>query len=367
MKNTIRKSILFYCPEDIFQPGGGATVAKNVLKNFKSQNKDLIVFSTKTEVPLDIENNFKTLKIWYPKSGVGKVLYDLFIAPLILLFFFRKRVICLNSLVPLLYPFRVEVFFQMRMFHFEELDSFQKKIKNKLGRLSIKRCKYVYVASKDHKNDLVRHLNESSKKIKVAYLGFDPNLDIVEDPNGLSFDGDYWVFISIFRPYKNLDGLIEAYAALYGTDEHIPDLVIIGDYPSNYVNIEGYKLKIKQLVKKNKLEEKVHFIGLKSHNKAMWYLKNSSLFIFPTRFEGFGLPLLEAMSLSIPIISSGVHSLTEIGLDTIQYFDPDKKDNLYNVLLDFHQNGYHKDLTLALERSKYFTWDKTCDVILKQA
>lgn len=362
----LHKSILFYCPEDIFQPGGGATVAKNILKNFQSQENDIIIFSKKTEVPPEIENNYRIVKIWYPKSAINKVLYDLFLAPIILLFYFRKRVICLNSLVPILYPFRMEVFFQMRMFYFEELDSFQKKIKNILGRISIKRCKYVYVASKDHKKDLVNHLNENSLKIKVAYLGFDPNQNILEDSNGFKCDENYWVFISLFRPYKNLDGLIEAYASLYSIYKNIPNLIVIGDYPNSYANIEEYKHEIEQLMHNHDLYKKVHFVGLKPHNIAMWYLKHSSLFIFPTKFEGFGLPLLEAMSLNIPIISSSVHSLPEIGLDTIQYFDPYKKDDLFNVLLNFHVNGYQKDLKSALERSKYFKWDNTCDIILKQ-
>ncbi|MDA9124865.1 glycosyltransferase [Flavobacteriaceae bacterium] len=356
---------MFYCPEDIFQAGGGATVAKNILKHFKSHEKDLIIFSTRTIIPHEIESNFKTIKVWYPKSTVLRVLYDFFLAPLILLFFYRERVVCLNSLVPLFYPFRIEVFFQMRMFHFEELDTIQKKIKNILGKFSIKRCKYVYVASKDHQKDLINSLKINTNKVIVAYLGFDSELIISKNKNKLIDSNKYWVFISVFRPYKNLDGLIESYGILSKEDVQIPNLIIVGDYPKDYRNIESYKFRINKLMEKYDLKNKVNFLGLKTHPEAMSYLKYSSLFIFPTKFEGFGLPLLEAMSLGIPVICSSCHSLPEIGQDTIQYFDTNIKNDLYFKLKDYNKNGYKKNLNSALIRSKYFTWDKTCNVILE--
>lgn len=359
------KRVCFYCPENIFQPGGGATVASNILRNFNTNPRNSIILSKKTDIPNYISDNYSVKVINYPSNIILKVLYDLFIAPFILLPYFKWRVICLNSLVPLLYAGKTEVYFQMRMFHYEEFDTISKKIKNLLGILSIKKAKYVYVASEDHKKDLVSHLSIKSAKVKVAPLGFDFSYSLKELNDEQFKKQNYWLFISIFRPYKNIDGLIEAYGRLSLIEKELPNLYLIGDYPSNYRGIEEYKSEITNLIKKYKIQNKVKFLGIQPHDISMKYLANSNLFIFPSKFEGFGLPILEAMALEVPVISSNAHSLPEVGSDTIIYFDINKQEDLYKKLFHFFKNGYEKDLVKARERSKFFTWNSTCEVIQK--
>lgn len=361
------RNICFYCPEDIFQPGGGSTVAENILKTFENELKNTIVFSKDTSIPSTLSDKYNIKKIWYPRNSLLRVLFDLFFAPFILLKYKNDRVICLNSIVPLLYPFHLEVFFQMRMFHFEELDTFSKKIKNKLGILSLFKSKKIYVASQDHKNDLTSHLSLEPNKIKVTYLGFDFNYikkNLILDD--LIIRNKYWLFISIFRPYKNIDGLIDTYGKLYSKYKEIPDLIMIGDYPLNYQGIDKYKKIISDLIKKYKLENKIMFLGLKSHKESMQYLANTTLFIFPSKFEGFGLPILEAMALGIPVLSSNLHSLPEVGGDTIKYFNPNSENEFYNQLEEIFLNGYNKDITEAESRSKLFTWERTCSTIANE-
>ena len=360
------KKICFYCPEDIFQNGGGATVASNILKNMPLEKDVEILFSTNTEVPVGIIDKHKIRYINFPKNNILRILFDLFIAPFILHKYRFHRIICLNSLVPLIYPFDIEVFFQMRMFHFEEFDTLQKKIKNLLGVLSIKKSKYVYVASKDHKNDIVNHLQINPEKVKVAYLGFDFDYrkeDLLDDKLAKT---KYWLFISIFRPYKNIDGLIEAYGQLRKKYSHdVPKLYLLGDYPNNYKDIDAYKKEIHIKICNYGMEEYVIFLGIKEHNEAMRYLANSDLFIFPSRFEGFGLPILEAMALNIPVLSSKVHSLPEIGADTIKYFSPEVENDLFEKLEEILLKGYDLDTSIAKNRSKVFKWEKTVNVILQ--
>jgi len=362
------RNVCFYCPDNIFQPGGGATVAENILKTFDNGLRNDIIFSKKTSIPITLYEKYNVRRIWYPSNYLLRIFFDLFIAPFILLQYKNYRVICLNSIVPLLYPFHLEVFFQMRMFHFEELDTYSKKIKNKLGILSLLRSKKIYVASQDHKNDLMSHLSFNPDKIKVAYLGFDFNnytKQNLKSDNSLIKD-NYWLFISIFRPYKNIDGLIETYGRLFSKYKEIPDLIMIGDYPSNYYGIDNYKNLILKTINKYNLSKKVIFLGLKSHKESMQYLANASLFIFPSKFEGFGLPILEAMALGVPVLSSNFHSLPEIGGDTIKYFNPDLENDFYNQLEEIYLNGYNKNITEAEARSKLFTWERTCSIIANE-
>ena len=361
MKNF--KKVCFYCPEDVFQAGGGATVAKNILREFDNGTKNTVIFSKRTIIPNFIIDKYFIIRVWYPKNTITRTIYDMIVAPIILLKHYNKKVICLNSLVPLLYPFRIDVFFQMRMFHFEEFDTFQKKIKNFLGRMSIRKAKNIFVASEDHRNDIIKNLKDVSKKLIVAPLGFDFSYEKENLYSEELEKKEYWLFISIFRPYKNIDGLIEAYGKLYKNNENIPDLFLIGDYPNNYQGIENYKYYVKELIKKYHLSEKVFFLGVRKHDEAMKYLCHSSLFIFPSKFEGFGLPILEAMALGTPVLSSDAHSLSEVGGDTIMYFKYQKNNDLYLKMLDIYNNGYNKSVYQAMERSKIFTWSKTCSAI----
>ena len=98
------------------------------------------------------------------------------------------------------------------------------------------------MASESHKNDLIDNLDIKSQKIKVAYLGYDSNLNFSIDTGDFRLENKYWIFIFIFRPYKNLDGLLNAYAKLCKLNNgNLPDLVVIGDYPHGYLNIDHHK------------------------------------------------------------------------------------------------------------------------------
>jgi len=360
------KKVCFYCPEDIFQQGGGAIVARNILKNIPATEKVKIIFSKNTTVPDEIVNKHDIDRISYPKNNLFRVIFDLIISPFILIKYRSDRIICLNSLVPLLYPYRIEVFFQMRMFHFEEYDTIQKKIKNIWGVLSIRKSDYVYVASKDHKNDIVKNINVNPEKIIVTYLGFDFEYKKEELIDSSLAKEKYWLFISIFRPYKNLDGLIKSYGKLKGKyGKKVLPLYVIGEYKNNYKGIKIYKEEINALISKYRLENKVKFLGLVDHNIAMKYLANAELFVFPSKFEGFGLPILEAMALDIPVLSSDVHSLPEIGSNKIEYFSPDFENDLFNKLENIFLKGYKLDVGKAKERSKTFNWERTVKTILK--
>lgn len=359
------KKICFYCPEKIFKPGGGATVAKNILENYVNGERNMIILSKNTNVSAEIKEKYDVVKINYPTNSFLRVFYDLIIAPIILIYYRKYKVICLNSIVPLLYPLEIDVFFQMRMFHFQEFDTFSKKIKNFLGKMSIKKAKNIYVASKDHKKDIVSNVKVAPDKVKVAYLGFDFSYCLDELYAESLNKEPYWLFISIFRPYKNLETLLISYSILVEECHRVPKLILIGDFPAGYSGIEDYKSNINKIMIDNNLSKKVEFKGIKSHKKSMKYLRNASLFIFPSKFEGFGLPILEAMALEVPVLSSNAHSLPEIGGDEIMYFDPNSKEDLVQKLKKILNEGYSKDTAKAKLRSKYFTWNNTCSVIYK--
>lgn len=364
--------IAFYCTGNIWQSGGGATVLKNILKEAanNNENEKLLYLSDYVDVPSDIENGFKVIKLKTPRHRLLLEMFDQVVAPFILMKASVDRVICLNSIVPLLYPKRVDVYFQMRMFYFEELDSLSKKIKNFLGKLSLKKATSVYIASKDHKNDLLDNLDLDKGKLKVVYLGvnhselskYRENNDSLNNTTNVP----YFLFISVIRPYKNLHRLIEAYIdANREIGDKLPELRIIGA-PSNYVGMDEYMSDIHEKIQNSNTQSKITFLGSKPHKIAMEQLSNSQALIFPTLFEGFGLPLLEAMACKVPVVVSNRNSLPEIGGKFVEYIEPECVDDIKRKLLEVSLKGYsEQNLVRAYERAQLFNWSKTANALLE--
>jgi glycosyltransferase involved in cell wall biosynthesis len=356
--------IAYYCTGNIWNTGGGATVMKNILINTSIKKDEQLLFvSSWIDIPSDIAYKFTVIKLKTPKKRVFQELYDQLVAPFILLKYSIDRVVCLNSIIPLLYPKRLDVFYQMRMFYFEEFDNIAKKIKNQLGIWSIKKSHTVYVASQDHKNDLLKSLSNIDKnKIKVNYLGY--SADSIYEKNFNHTNDDYFLFVSVIRPYKNLDRLIKAYKLSFDKlDGKIPKLYIVGNIPK-YKGINNYMNEIYAFIREYKLEEFIFFKGSKKHEEVISLMKGSKALIFPTLFEGFGLPLLEAMANKVPVLTSNRNSLPEVGLDTVIYFDPESIDEMSGKMMNLLNNGYDKNLIEeAFIRSKLFDWRETSKAI----
>ncbi len=356
------KPIIIYFSGDPFQVGGGATVAYNVLKNIKKADNVILITSHWVAIPIEITEIIRIVRVWTPKNRIAIELFDQIIAPFILMSMRPKKVICLNSIMPILYPFRVDLFFQMRMFYFDELNSISKKIKNFLGVLSIKRSTNVYCASKDHAEDINKRLKISLHKIKVIHLGCQPfNLS----SKALTRRGEDLIFVSLIRPYKNLHGLIDAIVEAKDLRPDLPIRLLVVGEPANYPSMKDYMKIINKKISEASLENSIKFLGSKDHNKVLDLISRSKAMVFPTLFEGFGLPLLEAMATRTPVITSSVNSLPEIGGDTVEYFDVNDSKTLVKKIIDLYDFGYSGNkLDSAQIRSKLFTWQKTTRAIL---
>ncbi len=361
-------SVAYYCTGNIWNIGGGATVIKHILEHTTlEKEKQLLFVSSWVYIPKSIASKFTVIKLHIPKNRVFQELYDQVIAPYILMKFSIDRVICLNSIIPLMYPGRVDVFYQMRMFHFEDYDNILKKIKNKLGLLSIKKAHSVFVASQDHKNDLVKNIDNIEKeKIKVNHLGYSDRQTKIDKT--INIPENFLLFTSVIRPYKNLDGLIHAYKYAFNRwGGNMPKLVVVGNIP-DYKGINNYVKNIYKFIQDNELNNFIVFKGAKSYEDVIDLMKRSEALVFPTLYEGFGLPLLEAMANKVPVLTSNRSSLPEVGSDTVVYFDPESVEDMGSKILDLLNNGYDdKLIEKAFLRSKFFDWKKTTEAIEKDS
>jgi glycosyltransferase involved in cell wall biosynthesis len=207
----------------------------------------------------------------------------------------------------------------------------------------------------------------SENKIKIIYEGVSsefyqrPESEIQSIKEKYDLAGkDYMLFVSTIQPRKNLPHLIEAFSRsvkLSGKDVH---LVVVGKKGWDYE-------ESLEAPKKYEVEDKVHFLGrVPSEDLPMLY-SGTSAFVSTSLEEGFGLPLLEAMSCRVPCIVSDIPAFRESGGDTVWYTDPTDVTDTADRLNSFY-NGEYNDMLIdkAYLRSREYTWEKSAEKTLSE-
>ena len=167
------------------------------------------------------------------------------------------------------------------------------------------------------------------------------------------------------RPQKNIPRLVEAFAVLHGELKRHPiysdlRLIIIGDEISKYP-------AVRQAVIRTRVEQSVRFLGFVPIHTLRMFYKAAAAFAFPSLYEGFGLPPLEAMACGTPVVSSNVSSLPEVVGDAAILVNPenvfDIARGLRDVLLD--EKLRQQAVTRGYEQLKRFSWDHAAERVLE--
>lgn len=226
-----------------------------------------------------------------------------------------------------------------------------------------KKAAKIVTVSHYSKKDIVEQYNIDPEKINVGWNGvstiFKPidALEKLEIETQLTQGNPYFSFVGALHPRKNLRRLLQAFE-LYVQQGGDKDLVIVGEnlWKSN----NNYTNKISEQTK-----SKIHFTGHLKIEKLAKTVAASSGFVFVPYFEGFGIPLVEAMRCGIPIISGNLTSLPEVVEDAAILVNPFNVLAIANAMLQIDSNpALCAELSkIALERSKIFDWDKTTSVI----
>lgn len=162
----------------------------------------------------------------------------------------------------------------------------------------------------------------------------------------------YLLSLSTIEPRKNLQLLITAYQELIGENNQLPDLVLAGR--------KGWKL---DEILKNidvQIQKRIHFTGFVDDEDLPVLYRNAKLFIFPSKYEGFGLPLIEAMSQRTLVLSSDAASLPEIVGGNGILFKSDNKEDLKRKLLStlaLSENERNQIIDKASIRARLFDWN----------
>ena len=212
----------------------------------------------------------------------------------------------------------------------------------------VDKCDFIVAISEFAKSDICKHLNLGNKPIKVVYNGcsFYQGQEVAAPTNYKPTNPFLFSIGTVLRK-KNFHVLP---CLLENNDM---ELVIAGN-PSDYSDA------IMEEAIKYGVENRVHIIGSIDDADKDWYYRNCSAFVFPSLAEGFGLPVLEAMSYGRPIFLSKHTSLPEIGKDFAYYFDVDfTRSEMQKVLSQGLIEFADKDVSAQIEYAKSYTWENT--------
>lgn len=268
-------------------------------------------------------------------------------------------VVTIHDVIPLVFPEQHPVGIKGRANFF-------------LQKLALKSVKCIITDSGVSKKDIQKYLKIEEGRIVVVPLAADPKFKIIRETdlvvikrkynlpeNFLMFTGDAnWT--------KNLPFLIDSFRKLIQIPEfkHVKLVLVGGVFLKNVENINHPELeslkKLNKLIYECQLEDKIIRPGYVDDDALVALYNLATVYVQPSLYEGFGLPVLQAFACGAPVVSSNAGSLPEVGGSAAVYFDPTNSNQLVHLLTEVIQDKslQHKLSKLGLKQAKKYSWEK---------
>jgi len=227
--------------------------------------------------------------------------------------------------------------------------------------LAARRATRIMTVSESSKRDILRMVDAPADKIDVIYNAYDERFgvepreeDVLRVRERYQLQDPFILYAGNVKPHKNLERLIEAFHLVRARGLDQVKLVLIGDDISKYA-------ALRRAVHQHQLHKYVRFLGYLPEDTLAALYRLAGVFVFPSLYEGFGLPPLEAMASGTPVVTSNVSSLPEVAGDAAVLVDPYDPgaiaDGIERVLTD---QALRDDLRRkGLARAKQFSWDQS--------
>lgn len=198
---------------------------------------------------------------------------------------------------------------------------------------ALEKAELVMTVSKASKRDLLGFFDVEEDKIRVIPNGIDPSMTLELDPVELDrvkrrfqLQGRIALFVGNIKPHKNVERLIGAFAKLR-EDSEFSDvtLIVVGDEISKYPSL-------RRAVERHHVRANVRFFGFVPERTLVGLYRAANVFVFPSLYEGFGLPPLEAMANGTPVVTSRISSLPEVVGDAALTVDPYNIDEIADAM-----------------------------------
>jgi glycosyltransferase involved in cell wall biosynthesis len=354
------------------------------LRNIKREEISFILY-LEEELPksLKLPKNFKTsvfLPPWKRDDLIRKIWWEKYLLPRraqkdgcdIFISMYQcpsvfsrsiKHLMIIHDIIPKLFP--------------QYLNNWRKKYYWKSAEKGMRNAERIVAVSKRTEKDLIQHLGVSPMKITASYIDVDEiyKKNIVETQNFASLLGKYKLkpgYILAGGGYevrKNVEGVIRAYKLLVDNNKdadfihEMPQLVIYGKL---LPQLAPLATDAEKLVKELDLTKRVKFLDLVPQDHMPVLFNNALMFVYPSHYEGFGMPVLEAMNVGVPVITSKNSSLPEVGGDSVLYCNPDDSHDIAMVMKNVMLNKSLREILSrrAKEKARQFSWDKFTEKVL---
>jgi glycosyltransferase involved in cell wall biosynthesis len=225
----------------------------------------------------------------------------------------------------------------------------------------------VITISESSKQDIVNYLDVDPKRIYVTPLAsryypeyLDDFLKKQIEFINYDFSKPYLLFVSTIEPRKNINNLIFAFNLLKQKYKIEHQLVLIGQKGWHYKPIFA-------IIESSPWRSEIHHLDYLSDQLVALFYSKASAFVYPSQYEGFGLPVLEAMTLGAPVITSNTSSLPEVAGDAALLVDPNDSTSLAEAILKLIGDSQLRTelIQKGKKRAKLFSWEKTAQETLK--
>ncbi|MEM6795878.1 MAG: glycosyltransferase family 1 protein [Acidobacteriota bacterium] len=258
----------------------------------------------------------------------------------------RKTVVTIHDIIHLLYPEylpnRLAFFYAERMI-----------------RRSLLRSDRVLTVSENTKSDLEKYFSIDGSNIEVVHNGIEDEFHVALDgPTladrlaSLGLEPGYFLFVGNPKPHKNLDNVVKAYAKAVETEGLEQSLVCVGDRSS----IES---RVRQRAEQLGIDDRLILLGHVDQELLPAVYQGASLFLYPTLYEGFGLPVVEAMASNVPVITSNTSALKEIAAGYAHLVNPLDLEAMTAAIVQCVKDRDHRTSLrkVGKRRSQDFSWE----------
>lgn len=228
-------------------------------------------------------------------------------------------------------------------------------------RRSLTRGDRIVAVSQNTKNDLTQHFDVDGGKIQVIHNGVDdafrrplPPEDLQRWLRDLGIPQPYLLFVgNPAKPHKNLDTVVQAYARARRMAQFDAPLICVGSR-------QGSEFKIRSRAEYLGIGDKVRLLGHVAQEALPAIYQGATLFLYPTLYEGFGLPIIEAMASGVAVITSNTSALKEIGEGYALLVDPLDLDGIAKAIASLMSSPERRAAFAerGVRRAEDFRWDK---------
>jgi glycosyltransferase involved in cell wall biosynthesis len=284
---------------------------------------------------------------------VARERIDVFLTPYFKapIFSSSYTVLIINDIMPLLFP--------------EESGLFRRLYFRLMLGIAARRATKIMTISENSRDDIVRIFKVPVDKIKVVHLGIEESFRssetrIEEIRRKYALPRKFILYVGNLKPHKNVKGLIEAYEKLPAKMKEEYKLILGAPKSDKYCP------GIEKTIRERRLIHDILFTGFIEERDLPAVYQMSSLFAFPSLYEGFGFPPLEAMACGCPVVSSNTSSMPEILGEAALFFNPNDIEEMSLVIRQMLEdeklrNNFRQK---GLERAKLFTPEKMTRIII---